>query len=289
MSPVTSFRDFPVTSFMDIPRDVIPGHAVHDPAAVPQNDLRSSRLRCSYVSPDTCRCSDHIESRLLWRCQYGGSTSSCSNHITAEVGCNWMSEAIPCPMTFWPTDLLVICKRVLSYHTGSRFKLDAQGHPETYDLLISWPISHLRAVPTVSLATRVSTQTSDGRCCPSCVKLLGAGHRGRYVNNPDTYTAVVSSVPHVAGPHSWTTSSVHRRLPKYNAIRLQSLPERASTDDNVEEIVWAEQKIALHTILTEKYQALYKSTSTMQIKVCWEVIKFWSITMMHRSVGLMDY
>lgn len=65
MSPVTSFRDFPVTSFMDIPRDVIPGHAVHDPAAVPQNDLRSSRLRCSYVSPDTCRCSDHIESRLL--------------------------------------------------------------------------------------------------------------------------------------------------------------------------------------------------------------------------------
>lgn len=94
----------------------------------------------------------------------------------------------------------------------------------------------LRSGQTTAAAA-VFSPASQRRCCAPCVQLLSVLRRRRSVQNPDTYTAVVSSVPHVAGPHSWKRSSARGRLSVYNAIRLQTLPASSAADDNIEEIL----------------------------------------------------
>jgi len=80
----------------------------------------------------------------------------------------------------------------------------------------------------------LSTAASSDECCRWCLRFH---RRRRSVNNPDTYTAVVSSVPHVGGPQTWRGSSARERPSVYNAIRLQTIPPSTGAQDDIEEIL----------------------------------------------------
>jgi len=94
-------------------------------------------------------------------------------------------------------------------------------------------VAVLRAGPTTSPATSV-VRTRAGtchRCCPSWAALLCVHCQRGSVNNADTYTAVVTSVPHSAANCRRGRSSV------YNTFRLQTIPPSPVAEDNTEEML----------------------------------------------------